>query len=1031
MTKKLLAFFLLCFTTWSVCAQSRIITGTVTSDSLPLIGVSINVKGTRLGTSTKANGTFSIDVPVNAKTLLFSYVGYQTREIAIGSDNHIDLALTSEIKQLENVVVAFGTTRKRTLTNSVAQITAEDLDKRPITNLNSALAGAAPGVQTNAGNGQPGEGPDVRIRGFSSINNGNAPLYVLDGAPYEGVLNNINVEDIESISILKDASASALYGARAANGVVLITTKRGRINRNQINFKLSKGLTSRALPDYNKLNAFEYFPLMWETLRNSLISSTVTKEQAAVIASATIAEKLASNPFNVANGDIVRTDGTINPAAALLYPEDLSWNDALRQQGIRSDYSVSFSGGTSKNDYYASIGYLKDQGFSLNSDFERVTGRIRVNTQPKKWLKAGFNLGANYTTTDQAIEGSGINENPFYIDLIQGPIYPVYMHDSATGAYVLDANGNKRFNVDDDRPLFAGRNVVLENLYNVNQIKRNALTANVNVEILLLKGLKFTSNLASNLNNYRSIVFDNRVAGDAVGVGRTARVNTVSTYLNLNQLLNYDKTFGRHTIKVLAGHESYRYNYDYFNGARRGMIVDGTTVLDNYTTTTALGSYDREYRTEGYLSRLEYNFADKYSASASYRRDGSSKFDPGKRWGNFWSLGAAWNIDKEPFFYVDWIDQLKIRSSYGAVGNDNLSGYFLYQALYTLGYNNGPQPGMMQASLASPDLSWETSNSVDAAVEFAVLKNRITGTIELFHRQSDNLLFDLPLPLTSGIDSRNVNLGSMRNRGVEIQLAGDIIKQKKFGWNLGINWTSFNNKIMTLPSEYEGRVNGTRKYSVGQSLYEFWTRQWYGVNPETGADLYWAANTTPSATTFATKNGDTVTTSTGNARYAYSGSAIPDFYGSINSRLSYKDFSLDLLFMFQVGGKTFNNDYESLMYPGSYGRALHKDALNRWQNPGDITNTPKRQLNIVPVDSDRWMVDATYLNFRSASLTYGLPNKFATKLKVQNARIYLTGENLFITSKRKGLDPTQTYTGAPSYTYAPTRVVSLGINVTL
>lgn len=236
---------------------------------------------------------------------------------------------------------------------------------------------------------------------------------------------------------------------------------------------------------------------------------------------------------------------------------------------------------------------------------------------------------------------------------------------------------------------------------------------------------------------------------------------------------------------------------------------------------------------------------------------------------------------------------------------------------------------------------------------------------------------------------------------------------------------------MTLPSEYEGRVNGTKKYSVGESLYEFWTRKWYGVDPETGVDLYWANNTTPSATTFATKNGDTVTTSTGNARYAYGGSAIPDFYGSINSRLSYKSFSLDLLFMFQVGGKTFNSDYESLMYPGTYGRALHKDALNRWQNPGDITNTPKRQVNIIPVDSDRWMVDATYLNFRTASLTYGLPDKFATKLKVQNARIYLTGENLFITSERKGLDPTQTYTGAPSYTYAPTRVVSLGINVTL
>lgn len=1029
--QKVLLFLLLLFMVQLASAQTRRITGTVTADSLPLAGVSINVKGTTLGTSSKQDGTYMLHVPSTAKTLQFTYVGYKTQEIEIGSGNLINLALSSEAKQLEDVVVAFGITRKRNLTNSVAQITSKDFEQRPITNLNSAIAGAAPGVQTNAGSGQPGEGPDVRIRGFGSINNGNGPLYVLDGVPYEGVINNINVEDIESISVLKDASASALYGARAANGVILITTKRGKTARNQINFKLSKGLTSRALPDYEKLNAFEYFPLMWETLRNSLISPTVTAEQAAVIASATIADKVASNPFNVAQGDIVRTDGTINPAAQLLYPEDLSWNDALRQQGIRSDYSVSFSGGTARNDYYASVGYLKDQGFSLHSNFERVTGRVRVNTQPKKWLKAGFNLGANYTKTDQAIENSGINENPFYIDLIQGPIYPVHQHDSVTGAYVFDANGAKKYNVDDDRPLFAGRNVVLETEYNVNGIKRNALTANANIEATLLKGLRFTSNFGSNLNNYRSVVFDNRVAGDAVGVGRTSRVNSFSTYINVNQLLNWDRSFGPHNIKALAGHESYSFNYDYMNGARRGMIVDGTTVLDNYTTTTALGSYDRDYKTEGYLSRLEYSFSDKYVASASYRRDGSSKFHPDKRWGNFWSLGGAWNIDREAFFNVGWIDQLKLRSSYGAVGNDNLSGYFLYQALYTLGYNNGPQPGMMQASLSSPNLGWETSASVDAAVEFAVLKNRINGSVEVFQRQSDNLLFDLPLPLTAGIDNQNVNLGSMRNRGVEVQVAGDVVKSKKLTWNVNVNWTSFKNKILTLPAQYEGRVSGTKKYAVGVSLYEFWTRQWYGVDPQTGSDLYWANNTTLSASTLVSKNGDTVTTSTGNARYRYSGSAIPDFFGSINNSVSYKNFSLDLLFLYQAGGKTFNNDYESLMYPGTYGRALHKDALNRWQKPGDVTAVPRRQENITPVDSDRWMVDATYLNLRSASLTYNLPNRYATRFGLQNARIYVSGENLFITSKRKGLDPTQTYTGAPSYTYAPTRVVSLGVNVTL
>ncbi|HEX8332977.1 MAG TPA: SusC/RagA family TonB-linked outer membrane protein, partial [Segetibacter sp.] len=640
MIKKLLIVLLALFSIHTVIAQNRMITGLVMSDSLPLPGVSINVKGTSITTSSKIDGSYSISVPANARTLSFSFVGYRTEDVTFGTTNRVDVILASESKQLDEVVVAFGTARKRTLTNSVAQISSKDLELRPITNLTNAIAGAAPGVQTNAGRGQPGEGPDIRIRGFSSINNGNGPLYVLDGAPYEGVLSNINVEDIESISMLKDASAAALYGARAGNGVILITTKRGNANRNQINVKVARGFTSRALPDYEKVDAYEYYPLMWETLRNSLISSTVTPEQAAITASATIADKLASNPFNVPNGEIVRPDGSMNPNARLLYPEDLSWNDALRQQGMRSDYSLSISGGAGKNDYYASVGYNNEKGFSLHSNFDRYTGRVRVNTQPKNWLKVGVNIGINSTKTDQAIESSGINENPFYIDLIQGPIYPVHQHDPITGEYILDANGNKKFNVSDTRPLFAGRNVVLETEYNVNEWKRNAITGNANIEAEILKGLRFTSNFGSNLNNYRAIVFDNRVAGDAIGVGRTSRTNTTSTYLNLNQLLNYEKSFGAHGVKALLGHESYSFNYDYFVGTRRGMIVDGTTVLDNFTTTTALGSYDRDYRTEGYLSRVEYNYSNKYVASASFRRDASSKFHPDKRWDNFYSLGG-------------------------------------------------------------------------------------------------------------------------------------------------------------------------------------------------------------------------------------------------------------------------------------------------------------------------------------------------------------------------------------------------------
>jgi len=1011
-------------------AKDVTITGKVSSalDGGPLVGVTVKVKGTQKGTITNVDGAFTINVPDMA-ILQFTYIGYTTLELNTATQKDWNISLEIENKQLDEVVIAFGTSEKREITSSVSQISSKDIEQRPISNLNSALAGAMPGVQTNAGSGQPGEGPDIRIRGFGSITNANGPLYVVDGAPYEGVISNINPDDVESISVLKDASASALYGARAANGVILISTKKGKSNRNNFQLKLQNGVTSRALPNYEKVNAFEYYPLMWESYRNTAENNGSTHDQANLDASANIKDALGYNPFNVANNAIVGTDGSIDPDAKLIYANDLSWKNALERTGIRQDYNMSLSGGAAKSDYYVSLGMIDDMGFAKGSDFTRINGRVRVNAQPKTWLKAGLNVSGNTTKTNQANESSGINENPFYIDLAMGPIYPVYQHDPITGEFMLDANGNKIYDSSDQRKIFGGRNVVAETEYNVNQIQRNSLSTVANTEITFLKNLKFSLSSNYTINNYRNEVFDNRLVGDAIGSGRTTRTNTISKYWNFNQLLNYMVATKKHTFKVLLGHENYLYNYDYLSGSRRGMTVDGTTVLDNFTTTTGLTSYDRDYKTEGYLSRLEYNYDGKYVVNGSLRRDGSSKFSPDNRWGNFWSTGGAWNIDREEFFKVKWIDLLKLRGSYGVVGSDNLSGYFLYQSLYTLGYNNGTEAGMLLSSIPSNNLKWESTNSADIALELDMF-DRISTTIEVFRRESKNLLFDLPLPLTSGLLSQNVNLGGMRNEGIELQLGIEAIKKKAIKWNVDINLTKLKNEITELPSEYEGRINGTKRYAVGESMYQFYLRDWYGVDPDNGSDLYYAADKlTPTSRVI--KGTDTLTTSTTNSLYRYQGTAIPDVYGSIKNTLSYKRFSFDFTFMFQIGGKTFDNDYKNLMYRGNYGRAIHVDALNRWQKPGDITDVAKRVESTTQYDSDRYLIDASYLNLRSASLNYTLSKKSLNKLKIQNAKMYLSAENLFITSKRKGLDPTQTYTGSASYTYAPTRIVNLGINLTL
>jgi TonB-linked SusC/RagA family outer membrane protein len=997
--------------------QDRTITGKVTDaeDGSALFGVSVRVKGATTGAVTNVEGNFAINVKSTEKILVFSSIGYVTKEVPLTALLKYEVTLTRDSKQLDEVVIAFGTTTRNELTNSVTKISAKDIEQRPISNLNSAIVGASPGVQTTAGSGQPGEGPDIRIRGFGSITGDNNPLYVLDGAPYEGVISNINPEDIDNISILKDASATALYGARAANGVVLITTKKGNSNgKTTITAKLTQAFSERGLPNYETLDAYQYFPIVWEALKNGTSGT-------AAAATANLKSYVGWNPFNVADDEIVLENGQLNPNAKLLYPDDVRFREELQRLGMRSDMSVSLSGGSAKTDHYVSLNYLDENGYVIGSDFKRFSGRLRVNSTPKDWLKFGLNLFGTYTKSDQANESSGINENPFYIDLILAPIYPVYKHDPVTGAYILDNKGNKVYDPGDYRPLFTGRNVVYETLYNVNQVRRNSLNGVANIEAKFWKDFKFTSNFSFTLGNYRSNVYDNSVMGDAVGVGRTTRTNSLTTYLNFNQLLTWSKTINKHKISVLVGHENYLNYYDYLSGSRRSEGIAGLPVLDNMTTTTALGSYDRDYKTEGYLSKIDYSYKGKYLFSGSFRRDGTSRFSPSSRWGNFWSLSAAYNIDREPFFKVKWVDALKLRASYGQVGNDRTGSYFTYQRLYTLNYNNGSEPGALFTQAGNNDLVWESNQNADVAVEFSVFKNRFGGTVEAFRRQSSNLLFAVTLPLTSGLLTYNDNFGTMRNEGVEVQLNGVPLKTKRFKWNIDINWSTFRNKILSLPPSYEGRVSGTKKYETGKSLYEFWLRDWHSVNPETGANQYRKAD-------------GTLTTTLADATYYYAGSAIPDFFGSVNNGFSYKSWSLNVMFIYQVGGYTFDNDYRSLMFRGgttTNGRALHVDMLKRWQNPGDVTDIPVLSTSSSISDTDRWLTKSDYLNLRTVALTYSLPKKMLSRLKLTNAKAFVNGENLFITSARKGMDPTQTYTGDAEYTYAPSRIISFGLNITL
>lgn len=1032
-----------------VLAQDRSVTGKVTNeDGIGLAGVNIAVKGTSRGTSTDASGNFKISVS-NSSSLIATSVGYVNQEIRVGSQNVINIQLVSKVETLDEVVITtFGTAKKASFTGSSAKVSAEKLAVRPITNVGQALEGISAGVTTTSTSGQPGSSPAVRIRGFGSISSSNDPLYVVDGVPYSSSIANLNNDDIESITVLKDAASTALYGARAANGVVMITTKKGAVGKNTINVKYTKGFNTRALPEYDRVGPADYYVLMWEANRNNLAyraASPVALATANATASAGLGAIVGTgyNTYNVPFASLVGTDGKLNPSAQMIYSaEDLNWENAIMRQGIRDEVSANFNGTNGKSDYFFSVSYLKDQGYQIKSDYDRFTARLNVNSQMNSWFKVGANMSTTVTTSNQSTADGGTSfVNPFFFTRGMAPIYPVYAYDPASpGSFLKLENGNRRYDYGNlsglglsNRPVYGGRHVVAETMLNENFFKRNMLGGRTFAEIKFLKDFKFTTNVGVDITNTNSIVFGNPEIGDGAPAGRASNTFENIANYNLSQLLTYNHSFGNHNVDALIGHENYNLVSNNLDGSRSQQILDGNYELVNFTTTTNLSSQYDIRRVEGFFSRLNYDYDSKYFLSLSARRDGSSKFYTDKRWGNFYSISAAWRLDQEDFIKeLPFISNLKLRSSFGQTGNDGGISNYAWQPLYGLGWNNATEPGILQSSLGSKTLEWETNNAFDVAVEFGLFKNRINGTIEYFDRQSTNLIFAVPLPLSVGIASETRNIGSMYNRGLELQLAADVIRKNGFTWNIDLNATKFENKITKMPAESKEIIDGTKKLKEGSSLYDYWLREYKGVNPETGVAEYRAISYVASNSRI-TATGDTLTNNIANARFWYNGTSIADLTGSVTNTIRYKGFSLSALAVFQIGGKIYDAAYASLMSAG-YHSAKSTDILKRWVNPGDVTNIP-RMDNGRTADfdaaSDRWLIDGSYLNIRTVTLSYQIPRSFLNKFKIDNANIYVSGENFLMLSRRSGMNVQQNFGGTTSNVYSPAKSLVLGISFSL
>ena len=1051
-------------------AQVSKVTGVVVSaeNGEPVIGASVLVVGTSLGTITDIDGRYEIsNVPADAKHLRISYVGMETQQVNI-KPGVIRTELRSDTEMIDEVVVvAYGTAKKSSFTGSASVVGAKNIEKRAITNATSALEGNTSGVQVTSALGQPGESASVRIRGFGSVNASNAPLHVVDGAVYNGDIANINPADIESMTVLKDAASTSLYGSSAGNGVILITTKKGSNTSGGagITLNISQGWSNRAYADYARVGVYDYYPLQWQMLKNSRITGGSTEADAALYASKNIASELKYNPFmNIADNAIVGTDGRLNPAArALKWGDDLDWEDAAYSTGYRQEYNISYNSSNEKSDSYASVGYLKDNGYMLKTDFERYSGRVNYNVYPVKWFKSGVNVGvvrtnSNYSTSTSS-NSSGYSNLSRFIRTM-APIYPVHKHDLTTGEY-LDANNKATtdpsqytYDYEGARISSNGRDAIAETLWNEREISNMNTTARVYATIMPIEGLSLTVNYALENTDLRRKVYENPLVGDGTaGPGRLNLLTTRTLTQTFNQLINYNKSFGKHTFDVMLGHENYEYKYEYEYAMKTGEIISGIYDFDNFNSISSLTSYTNRYRKEGYFGRLNYDYDDKYYASISYRHDGSSRFSKDNRWGNFWSFGASWRISQEEFMKdISWLSNLKLRASYGQTGNDAIldsdqeQSYYPYQQLYTLGINNAGESGVYLSTLANANLKWETQVSADVAVEFGLFDNRLTGTLEYFSKQSKDLLFDTSIPLSNGVSSIVQNIGKVKNNGVEFDLNYQLLRRNDWTFSIGVNGTHINNKVTQLPAGNEnGIVTSSKKYMVGHSIYEFWLRQWYGVNPENGDGLYYLdteayneADGTLSESvrnTLVTIDGKQLTNSYRYAKYDYSGSAIPKLYGGFNFNLGYKDFELSAVFSYSLGGKVLDLTYANLMATDEFGYAMSEDVKKAWQKPGDITDVPRLDANSTHATSigqsysTRWLTNANYLNLRTVTLSYNFPAKWLHHIMVKNARLSLSAENLFMIKARQGLNPQANYAGVSYNEYMPARNFTIGLNV--
>lgn len=964
----------------SAFAQTIRITGTVTDarDGGTLPGVSVLIKGTTTGVVTDFNGNYSLDAPSNA-TLVFSYVGYTTRELAVGGRTVINIALESALVGLEEVVVvAYGTQRRESVTGSVGVVNAQAIEQIPLASFDQILQGQSAGVSAVSSSGRPGAASSIVIRGIGTIGTSSEPLYVIDGVVmsarlnsiYDNPLSGINPNDIENVSILKDASSTALFGSRGANGVVLVTTKRGRAaERSQLTYRTQYGYSNLTRDAFNMMDTQQ--KLQFEKDNNIYPN----RSQAAW-------DSLAGITTN--------------------------WRDEMFRQGLTRSHELSTQGGTAKTRYFLSAGYFYQDGILKRSDYERISGRLNLDHFITEKLKFGTSINLSFEESNYTVAEGGFGNN------VYNPIFAAYLLNPYEQPTDADGEWITSFDTYFGNPL---RELSLNQDFN-NTLK---VLGNIFAEYEPIRNLTLRTSLGTDFYDY---TFDDYLHPNSVwGTNPQGRVDRglrrahTTTFTNT---ASYNYLYQlRHQFALMVGQEATLYDLENFSLRGEGFANDKVRVPGAASVPQSVGGSATAFRVSSYFSRLNYGLDNKYFADFTFRRDGSSRFGRDVRYANFWSVGLSWNAKRESFLAnVDFLTDLRLRASAGTTGNYNIGNYD-HLGLYSVGLSYNQGAGSAPIRPANPNLTWEKASALTFAVETRLL-DRFGVTAEVYNRETTAILINAQTSLTSGFSSQRRNLAAMTNKGIELSLDADVVRAGDFNWNLSTNFTYNNNNVDELYLGKEEEVTGSTILRVGMPYGTFYYNRFAGVNPANGRPLWYD------------QYGNVTSTHRADDRVALEGKSwVEPMFGGITSNMNYKNIQFNMFFTWVYDKWMVNNTKYFIANQSNFGTYNQSaDVLAHWKEPGDNVHYPVYGTVPASLFDTRFLENASFLRLRNVTLAYRVPTQLINQIRLQSLRVYVQGQNLWTLTDYSGFDPE--FRGASELnSYPAVRTITFGVDVGL